>query len=481
MMRKVLVRSSLLCLLIAATLGCGGPTLQPVLDEPGPVMTPRPDGTVDLFFNDLSPYGEWVWLSGPGWVWYPYNVSVGWRPYRYGHWVYSDYGWTWVSDEDWGWAVYHYGRWHYEASYGWVWVPGTEWGPAWVAWHAGRGWVGWAPLPWEVHWHAEAGLDWGGIDLNITIDPTWWSFSRTRYLADPDLKKYIAPAARNVTLIQNTKNVTHYTLVDNRIVNQSVNVTVVEKATGKPVRRVRVRHADAVEAAHGVKFEDSQLVIFRPDLHSGRTPQRRPVPPGHADRQHPGDSRVTTAPPEGRGRSHGQSHSDPPARVRRTVRQDRNLEARHAREREQLERIHTKESQKQTPGPSREKVNRRQDAENRALEKKQDRERKLFEERLKRVKSNEGRGRSSMEAPGDQPTDKERPSKAASSSSRSGPSKIEAPQAKSESGKSKSHKADSKKSKAGKSKSKRSKSGKSKADKKDSESDDEEEEEEESE
>ena len=380
-MKKGLHRIGIVLALSVLGLACSGPALQPVLVEPGAVITPRPDATVDLFFDDLSPYGDWVWASGPGWVWYPYNVEVDWRPYRYGHWAYSDYGWTWVSDEDWGWAVYHYGRWHYEASYGWVWVPGTEWGPAWVVWHEGNGWTGWAPIPWQVSWHASVGLDWGGINLYATLDPTWWSFSRARHLASPGLRNHIAPAARNVTLIKMTKNVTHYTIVNNRIVNQSVNVQIVEKASGKPVRRLRVRHADAVESAHGVKRKGSELVIYRPKLHPGRKPQRRPVPPGHADNQRPRDSRVTSRPPE---RNRGNRPSTPPRHTRRTERQVRNLEGRQARERDQLKRIHAKESQKPPPGVSHKEVNRRQEAEHRALQNKQKRERNLFEERSRR-------------------------------------------------------------------------------------------------
>ena len=131
----------------------------------------------------LAPYGGWVRVQGPGWVWYPYSVPAAWRPYSYGRWVYTDYGWTWASDESFGWAVYHYGRWYADPDYGWVWAPGTEWGPAWVAWHEGGGYVGWAPLPWQVAWHAGIGLDWGSVNINVALGPspgtscaiaTWW-------------------------------------------------------------------------------------------------------------------------------------------------------------------------------------------------------------------------------------------------------------------------------------------------------------------
>ena len=65
---------------------------------------------------------------------------------RSGHWVLSEYGWTWASDWSWGWAPFHYGRWITRAGR-WSWVPGTMWGPAWVSWRSGGGYVGWSPLP----------------------------------------------------------------------------------------------------------------------------------------------------------------------------------------------------------------------------------------------------------------------------------------------------------------------------------------------
>src|SRR5208283_644645 len=81
-----------------------------------------------------------------GYVWIP-NVDAGFSPYQSnGHWVMTDYGWTWVSDYPWGWAPFHYGRWAYDNFYGWFWVPDIYWGPAWVCWRHCPGYYGWAPL-----------------------------------------------------------------------------------------------------------------------------------------------------------------------------------------------------------------------------------------------------------------------------------------------------------------------------------------------
>jgi len=102
------------------------------------------------FEDTLAPYGTWVDDDVYGRVWQPSGEAVGddFSPYATaGHWLLTEYGWTWISDYDWGWAPFHYGRWLVVAERGWCWMPGTLWGPAWVSWRAGGGYVAWAPLP----------------------------------------------------------------------------------------------------------------------------------------------------------------------------------------------------------------------------------------------------------------------------------------------------------------------------------------------
>lgn len=248
-----------------------------------PPAVSRPGGWDQPFYDDLAPHGRWVFVAGPGWVWSPYHVQADWRPYRLGHWVFTDHGWTWSSDEDWGWVVYHYGRWHLDPSHGWVWAPGTEWGPAWVAWHEGGGYVGWAPLPWQVRFRAGVGLDWAGV--SVSIEPSWWSFASARYLIDPGLRAHIVPPARNLTLIQVTQNVTNYTYIDNRIVNAGVKVEKIGRALGRTIPRYRVQPAESREAARGGKVKGSDFIVFRPDPPRGRESRGRIDPPGHDEKE----------------------------------------------------------------------------------------------------------------------------------------------------------------------------------------------------
>jgi Family of unknown function (DUF6600) len=102
------------------------------------------------FEGALDQYGSWYDDPSYGHIWVPSAGSVGndFSPYSTGgHWVLTEYGWTWVSDYSWGWAPFHYGRWSYVGAYGWSWIPGTCWGPGWVSWRSGGGYVGWSPLP----------------------------------------------------------------------------------------------------------------------------------------------------------------------------------------------------------------------------------------------------------------------------------------------------------------------------------------------
>ena len=137
----------------------------------------------DTFQSGLSPYGDWVDSPSYGRVWRP-HVPVGWRPYYYGHWTWTDDGWFWASDEPWGWATYHYGRWSYDPGLGWTWVPGYQWAPAWVSWRFGVDVVGWAPL-------------FPGVSIFLTNHPRFffaWTFvPAVRLVAFPVFKVAFAP------------------------------------------------------------------------------------------------------------------------------------------------------------------------------------------------------------------------------------------------------------------------------------------------
>ena len=312
MMKTKLWGLGIILIVCAATIACVtyGYQTVPLRSAPTEVASPPEDGSDQPFYDDLAPYGHWVHVSGPGWVWSPYGMQATWRPYLVGHWVFTDYGWTWASDEQWGWAVYHYGRWHQDPSYGWVWVPGTEWGPAWVAWHEGGGYVGWAPLPWQVRVQAGVGIDWAGV--NISLQPASWCFVSARNLVDPSLRNYVVPPARNVNLIHVTQNVTNYTYINNRVVNQGVRVESIGRAVGHTVPRYRIADTESPETTRGGGVRGQDFIVYRPDPRRGRSSQGRIDPPGHQERDRPRDFRGRPQQPEPENPGTQQTPPTPP-------------------------------------------------------------------------------------------------------------------------------------------------------------------------
>ena len=218
----------------------------------------------DSFHDQLAPYGYWLYSDRWGLVWQPADVPDDFRPYYSdGHWVYTDdYGWFWSSNYEWGDIAFHYGRWVNDPEDGWLWIPGYTWSPGWVVWRSNGEYIGWMPAPpdraflegvSDVHLGLSFGLGGGGISFNWN-DPyygyrTWygagfdqrrfadnWVFVGAGHVADSDYRPVVVRnPVQVVNIIQNTTNVTHYTVVNNYVVNKSVDIRVVERAAGHPI------------------------------------------------------------------------------------------------------------------------------------------------------------------------------------------------------------------------------------------------------
>jgi len=267
-MKRVLARSLCLALLVALT-GCTASYGQSEMRAS--VRSPGSQISVSYFYESLSPYGEWFQEPSYGWCWTPYDVSAEWRPYSDGHWEYSDYGWSWASNEPWGWASYHYGRWFFDDSYGWVWVPGTEWAPAWVAWRYGDDYVGWAPLPPTASWDASAGL--GFADVG-TIPSHEWCFVPRQRVLDVSLRLQVVLVARNVTLIGRSRDATRFEARDGRPANVGLDIAQVETFVGRRVPRVKVMDVDTPARGGGRPVGNGGVGFFRPMV--------QPAPAGQA-------------------------------------------------------------------------------------------------------------------------------------------------------------------------------------------------------
>ena len=203
-------------------------------------------GSYSMFYTKLEPYGDWIETRDYGYVYRPREATgPRWRPYLNGHWVYTDAGWTWISDEPFGWATYHYGRWTRIRTVGWVWVPGDEWAPAWVSWRKGGDYVGWAPLPPEARFDRRSGIhNWS--DNYYDIGPDQYVFVPTRQFGEERVERAIVPEQRNVTIINQTTNVTNISYNNTIIVNQGPSYEELRTQTQTPIRRLRLERQTSV-------------------------------------------------------------------------------------------------------------------------------------------------------------------------------------------------------------------------------------------
>ncbi len=217
------VLASILTALILGVCGCtvyvtngpppeAAPPPPPPVAEVPPAYQPPPDDVLAVYHQDLDPYGQWVNISPYGLCWVPSGRPGDWSPYTYGHWVYCDDNWTWVSDDveaAWGPVVYHYGAWYYASGIGWAWVPGTTWAPAWVAWREGGGYMCWAPLPPEVVFYG------GPVDVVYVdryVPAERYVVVDERYADQPGIRDHIV--RNNVTIVNRTTNITNITIVN---------------------------------------------------------------------------------------------------------------------------------------------------------------------------------------------------------------------------------------------------------------------------
>lgn len=222
-----------------------------------------------LFYDELSPYGEWIDYSDYGYVWIP-DVSYDFSPYSTdGRWILTNYGWTWDSDYNWGWAPFHYGRWSYNDSLGWFWVPDTEWGPAWVNWRQYNGYYGWEPMQ-------------PGISLSISFGRGYnsnydhWTFVRERDIERSNIHNYYVSGSRRDRIVRNS------VVIRNTFVDNSRHTTYVtgpsrieiQRKTGRTIVPIRISETNKP----GSGINNGKLRIYRPQVTKNENVNRKPAP-----------------------------------------------------------------------------------------------------------------------------------------------------------------------------------------------------------
>ncbi len=213
--------------------------------------------TYQTFYDQLGPYGSWVNYPGYGYCWVPGGIGPDFSPYTTnGHWVYTEMGWTWVSDFAWGWGPFHYGRWFEDAYYGWMWVPGFDWAPAWVIWGDYNGYYGWACLgPRDI------------LSPHFRPEPHHWHFIEHQYMGREDFGNHIAQneiVAHNIGDINTHVNIiSHANTYRQSVFFAGPKPAEVEHYSGQKVQPVTINN---VSKPAPTKVTGNSVNIYRPNI-----------------------------------------------------------------------------------------------------------------------------------------------------------------------------------------------------------------------
>ena len=192
--------------------------------------------SVSVFHEQLAPHGRWVVAGSFGDCWVPSGVATGWAPYVDGDWVYTDYGWTWESDDPWGDIPYHYGTWAWTAGYGWVWVPGTVWAPSWVTWAWTDDFIGWCPVPVSFGLTAS-----GFFGPAVVVSQRNFVFVPARQFVGVRVANVRVDPRQNPTILGRAQRATAFRVSSGMVHNVGLPVARVQRAVG---RNIVPRHID---------------------------------------------------------------------------------------------------------------------------------------------------------------------------------------------------------------------------------------------
>ncbi|MCX6268844.1 MAG: hypothetical protein NTW16_16080 [Bacteroidetes bacterium] len=271
--------------------------------------------SVQSFYDELLPYGEWINTPDYGYVWRPYiDNQDNFRPYSSrGNWVYTDIGWTWISEYRWGWATFHYGRWYFDDYLGWMWIPGNEWAPAWVTWGSYNDLWAWAPMGPNIQIN---------FNTNRYAPNFWWTFVPRQHFCSENWYRYRynqPVRITNITYITNVyyeNNYQHH----NRNWFNGPSVRDVERHLNKRVQRMQLVDNDKPD---NLVARNNRVNVYRPGVKSERENLRpakyRTVSSIRSEQTH---QRPTDVNPKHTGRSGVEkptrtSHGSPKANVER--------------------------------------------------------------------------------------------------------------------------------------------------------------------
>jgi hypothetical protein len=286
--------------------------------------------SISFFHDTLAPHGRWVATSSYGDCWVPSGVAAGWAPYVDGEWVWTDYGWTWVSSDPWGDVAYHYGTWVWSPPYGWVWVPGTVWAPAWVTWAYSDDYIGWAPVPVSF---ALSGRGYAGPPL--VVSQSSFVFVPARQFAGVRVASVRVPPAQTSAIYARTQRATAFPVQGGIVHNTGLPVARVERAAG---RRIEVTRApERLRAAPIPQTQAKSFRVVAPKAERAAAIRKAGGPQGAEQPER--NARPAPAEPQARGHeAKSKPHAEPVERAAPQAHAAPRHEAKPKKEPEPVER-----------------------------------------------------------------------------------------------------------------------------------------------
>jgi len=242
--------------------------------------------SISFFHDTLAPHGRWVATSAYGDCWVPNGVAAGWAPYVDGQWVWTDYGWTWVSSDPWGDVAYHYGTWVSSPQYGWVWVPGTVWAPSWVTWAYSDDYIGWAPVP--VSFALGGGCYAGPA---VVVSRSSYVFVPSRQFAGVQVASVRVPQAQTAAIYARSQRATAFPVQGGIVHNTGLPIARAERAVGHRIEVARAPErlkAEPIPQARG----KSLRVVAPASERAAAINRSGGAPNAHATRSAPAESQA---------------------------------------------------------------------------------------------------------------------------------------------------------------------------------------------
>jgi hypothetical protein len=275
--------------------------------------------SVSFFHQQLTPYGRWVVAGSYGNCWVPGGVAASWSPYVDGQWLYTDYGWTWASNDPWGDVPYHYGTWAWAPPYGWVWVPGTVWAPAWVTWAYTDDYIGWAPVPPSFAFSVG-----GYVGGPVVVAQSRYVFVPSRQFVGVPIQSVRVASQQNSVIFRRATKVTSFPVTNGIVRTAGLPAERVERAAGHRIEQVSIERArtqpTSVERAGFQKAKSIPVVAPERERAQAVKAERsvKADKPETSAKAQPRTERETKAqappPREAKAQTHPQREAQPPER-----------------------------------------------------------------------------------------------------------------------------------------------------------------------